>query len=147
MRCQEVVSVWISEVKQYEETKANVQSRNGRREYQISQISYAKGGYYKCVHMHTRARRDEKLVIRYVCTRWMAPNKCCGLFFCALVWPSTLEHLCQKNALVFLHHNYDYFVLCDNQFLHNFTYLLEGLWNWRVGRTALSNWTEYIIEN
>ena len=23
----------------------------------------------------------EKLVLRYVCTKWMAPNKCCGIFF------------------------------------------------------------------
>ena len=51
MRCQEVVSVWdkninswISEVKQYEETMANEQSQNGRGEYQIDEITYAKGG-------------------------------------------------------------------------------------------------------
>ena len=51
MRCQEVVSVWdksinswISEVKQYEETMVNEQSQNGKGEYQIDEITYAKGG-------------------------------------------------------------------------------------------------------
>ena len=45
MRCQEVVSVWgksnswISEVKQFEETKVNEQSQNGRGEYQIDEIT------------------------------------------------------------------------------------------------------------
>ena len=55
MRCQGVVRVWdknisswIFVVKQYEETMANEQSQNGRREYQIDEITYAKkggGGY------------------------------------------------------------------------------------------------------
>ena len=44
-----------------------------------------KGGYSKCVPMSTRKRRRgrgvEKLVIKYVRTIWMAPNKCCGIFF------------------------------------------------------------------
>ena len=51
MRCQEVVSVWdknigswISEVKQYEEIMANKQSQNRRGQYQIDEITYAKGG-------------------------------------------------------------------------------------------------------
>ena len=51
MRCQEVVSVWdkninswISEVKQYEETMANEKGKNCGGEYQIDEITYAKGG-------------------------------------------------------------------------------------------------------
>ena len=40
-----------------------------------------KGGYCKCVHIRTGGRRIEKSVIRYVSTKWMAPNKCCGIFF------------------------------------------------------------------
>ena len=40
-----------------------------------------KGVYSKCVHMRTRKRGVEKSVIRYVRTKWMAPNKCCGIFF------------------------------------------------------------------
>ena len=51
MRCQEVVSIWdkninswISELKQYEETMENEQSQNGRGEYIIDEITYAKGG-------------------------------------------------------------------------------------------------------
>ena len=39
------------------------------------------GGYSKCVHLRTRGREAEKSVIRYVRTKWMAPNKCCGIFF------------------------------------------------------------------
>ena len=38
------INSWISEVKQYEETMANKQSQNGRGEYQIDEITYAKGG-------------------------------------------------------------------------------------------------------
>ena len=51
MRCQEVVSAWdksinswISEVKQYGETMTSEQSHNGRVEYQIDEITYAKVG-------------------------------------------------------------------------------------------------------
>ena len=33
---------------------------------------------YLCLQ---RGRGVEKLVIRYVSTKWMAPNKCCGIFF------------------------------------------------------------------
>ena len=69
---------------------ANEQSQNGRREYQIDEITYAKGAYCKCVHMRTKEREGglgggggvvEKLDIRYVRTKWMAPDKCCGTFF------------------------------------------------------------------
>ena len=34
----------------------NEQSQNRGREYQIDEITYAKGGYSKCVHMRTRGR-------------------------------------------------------------------------------------------
>ena len=64
----------------------NEQSQNGREEYQIDEITHANGAYSKCVHMRTRGRERggggvEKLVIRYVRTTWMAPNKCCENFF------------------------------------------------------------------
>ena len=32
----------------------------------------------------------EKLVLRYVSTKWMAPNKCCGIFY--VHWPSTAKY-------------------------------------------------------
>ena len=35
-------------------------------------------------------------VIRYVRTKWVAPNKCCGIFFCTSVRPITLEHQRQQ---------------------------------------------------
>ena len=38
------INSWISEVKQYEETMANEQSQNEMGEYQIDEITYAKGG-------------------------------------------------------------------------------------------------------
>ena len=50
------------------------------------------GGHPKSVEVCAGGRGVEKLVIRYVRTKWMAPNKFCGIFFCALVRPSTLEH-------------------------------------------------------
>ena len=40
------ISSGISEVKQYEKTMAKEQSQNGRGEYQIDEIIYAKGGYW-----------------------------------------------------------------------------------------------------
>ena len=42
---------------------------------------YGSNSYSKCVHMLTRGKGVEKLVLRYVRTKWMAPNKCCGIFF------------------------------------------------------------------
>ena len=42
---------------------------------------YGSNSYSKCVHMLTRGRGVEKSVLRYVHTKWMAPNKCCGIFF------------------------------------------------------------------
>ena len=48
--------------------------------------SYGRNSYSKCVHMLTRKRGGggggvEKSVLRYTRTKWMAPNKCCGIFF------------------------------------------------------------------
>ena len=40
-----------------------------------------KDSYSKQVPMRTRWRGIEKSVIRYVRTKWMAPDKCCGIFF------------------------------------------------------------------
>ena len=42
---------------------------------------YGSNSYSKCVHMLTRGRGVEKSVLRYVRTKWMAPNKCCRIFF------------------------------------------------------------------
>ena len=44
-----------------------------------------------------------KLVLRYVRTRWMAPNKCCGIFFCPLLRPSTLKHNRQQGKCCCFH--------------------------------------------
>ena len=42
-----------------------------------------KGGYYKYVPMHTMGREFEKLLIwLYLHTKWMVPDKCCGIFLC-----------------------------------------------------------------
>ena len=60
--------------------------------------------YSKYVHMLTRGRGVEKLVLRYIPTKWMAPSKCCRIPFCALVQPSTLKHQGKENAVVFFHH-------------------------------------------
>ena len=35
-----------------------------------------------CVHMLTRERWVEKSVLRYVRTKWMAADECCGMFLC-----------------------------------------------------------------
>ena len=57
----------------------------------------------------------EKSVIRYVHTKWMAPSKCCGIFF--VYWFDQIHQsttASKKNVAVFFHHNYDYFILRDN---------------------------------
>ena len=46
------LNFWRKEIGNY----ANEQSQNGKGEYRIDEIMYAKGGYYKCVHMRTRRR-------------------------------------------------------------------------------------------
>ena len=72
----------------------------------------------KYVRNCTGAHRDwgvEKLVIRYVRTKWIAPNKCCGIFF--VYWFGQVHKsiaTSKKNAVVFFHSNYDCFTLCDN---------------------------------
>ena len=43
--------------------------------------TYGNSSYSKCVHMLTRGRGVKKLVLRYVRTKWMAPSKCCTIFF------------------------------------------------------------------
>ena len=59
--------------------------------------------------------RVGKSVIRYVRTKWMAPDKCYGIFF---VQCSGQVHYsitaAMENVVVFFHHDYDYFILCDN---------------------------------
>ena len=42
---------------------------------------YGSNSYCKCVLTLTRGRKFEKSVLRYVRTKWIAPNKCCGIFF------------------------------------------------------------------
>ena len=59
----------MSKVKMGEESIKSMKSRK------------QKGGYSKCVNMRTSGREVEKSVIRYVRTKWMAPDKCSGIFF------------------------------------------------------------------
>ena len=42
---------------------------------------YGSNSYSKCLYMLTMRRGVEKSVLRYVRTKWTAPNKCCGIFF------------------------------------------------------------------
>ena len=48
-------------------------------------ITYATGeidaGSSKMCTGAYRERRVQKSVIRYIRTKWIAPNKCCGIFF------------------------------------------------------------------
>ena len=59
------INSWISEVKQDVETIAIEQSQNGRGEYQVDKITYAKG-----VTLNA-----------YLPIKWMAPNRYCRTFF------------------------------------------------------------------
>ena len=47
----------------------------------VSYVHLSIVSYSKFVHMHTRERGVEDLILRYVRTKWMAPSKCCGIFF------------------------------------------------------------------
>ena len=65
---------------------------------------------YRCVQV----LGVEKSVIRYVRTKWMAPNKCFGIF--VVHWFVVYQSITarKENVVVFFHHNYNYFILCDN---------------------------------
>ena len=56
----------------------------------------------------------EKLVIRYMRTKWMATNKYCGVLF--VHWFSQVHFSITsiQESVVLCHDNYDYFILCDN---------------------------------
>ena len=76
---------------------------------------YGRNSYSKCVHILTWERGVEKSVLRCVRTKWMAPNKCCGIF--CVQWYSQVHYsitASKENAVVFFHHKYDNFILCDN---------------------------------
>ena len=56
----------------------NEQSQNGSRGYQIDENGRrAEGRYSKSVNM---CRAIVKMVIKYLRTKWMAPDKCGGTF-------------------------------------------------------------------
>ena len=69
-------------------------------------------------------RGVEQSVISYVRTKWMAPDKCCGIF-CVHWFGQVHQSMTanKENTVVFFHHNYDYFILCDNQNLVYFFYI------------------------
>ena len=57
----------------------------------------------------------EKSVLRYMRTKWIAPNKLGGIFF--VHWYGQVHKsitASKENVVVFFHYNYDYFNLCDN---------------------------------
>ena len=63
---------------------------------------------YAGVHME---RGVEKSVVRYVRTKWMTPNKFCGIFF--VHWFGQAHSSItanKKNVVVFFRHNYNYFI-------------------------------------
>ena len=57
----------------------------------------------------------EKSVTRYVRTKSITRNKCCGIFF--VYWFGQVHKsitTSKKNVVIFFHHNYDCFILCNN---------------------------------
>ena len=70
-----------------------------------------RGGSSKMCTGAYRGREVENLVLRYVRTKWMAPNKFCGIFF--LHWFGQVHYSItanKKNVVVFFHHSYDHFI-------------------------------------
>ena len=49
---------------------------------------------WKEIHTHTptHTQHTHTHTQTHTCTKWMAPNKCCGIIFWALLRPSTLEY-------------------------------------------------------
>ena len=124
---------------------ANKQNQKRRGKYQIDEITYAKGGYSKCVHMRARERGVEKSVIRYVRTSWMVSNKCYEIFF--VHWSGQVHQsitASKENVVVFFHHNYDYFIFAIIRIytvLHIYLHVseTEGLaeLHWVIGLSVL----------
>ena len=57
----------------------------------------------------------EIFVIRYVRTKWMAPNKSCRIFVMHRSGQVYMSITGSKENVAFLFcHNCDYFILCDN---------------------------------
>ena len=82
------------------------------------------GSYSKCIHMRPRRREAKNC---YTHTNWMTSNKCCGILFVDCSGQVHYSITIRKIVVVFFHYNYDYFILCDNQNLHNFAYRLADL--------------------
>ena len=105
MRCQEVVSVWdksinswISEVKQYRETVANEPIQNGRGEYQINKITYAKGGLLLMVESNKLWTLKPKLQTSQI---WSLINNFDKpLRFLTVVWKTVSTELFLKMQFV-----------------------------------------------
>ena len=82
-----------------------------------------RGGVIPNVYRCVQGKGVEKSVIRYVPTKWVVPKKCCGIFF--VHWFGQVHEritASNKNVVVFFHHNYNYFILCDNYNLVSFFY-------------------------
>ena len=106
---------------------------------------YGRNSYSKCVHMLTRVKEVEKLVLRYVCTKWMAPNKCYRIFFCALVQPGILGHhqqgKCSWFSSIIITIILPYAIIRIYTILHNYLQVseTEGLaeLHWVIGMSVL----------
>ena len=61
----------------------NEESQNERGGYQIDDITHAKADGTLIAYMCAQGdvSKIEKLVLKSACTKWMAPNKCHGIFF------------------------------------------------------------------
>ena len=81
-------------------TMVNEQSQNGRGEYQIDEMTYAKGGLLLMSTYVYNGEGVEKSVLRYVRTKWMVPHKFYGIFF--VHWSCLKHHRHQEKCRCFL---------------------------------------------
>ena len=105
--------------------------------------------YSKCVHMLTRGRGVEKSVLRYVHTKWMAPNKCCGIFFLC-IGPAKYTKASPPARKMSLFFFIIITIILSCETIRSYTILhiyFSGIRNWGAGRTALSDRTECMREN
>ena len=73
------------------------------------------GCYSKYENMRTRGSGIETLVIRYVLSKGMTIEQCCGIFF--VQWSGQVHSSIigsEEKVVVFFRQKYDYFILCNN---------------------------------
>ena len=106
--------------------------------------TYGHSSYSKCVHRLTRGRGVEKLVLKYVRTKWMVRSKCCRIFFLyiGVAKYTTASPPARKISLfssIIITIILSYAIITIYTILHIYLQVAEGLaeLHWVIGLRAL----------